>query len=412
MTASEIPTLPTSIQTTEGARPGPTVDGTPVVPGDVLVDECDSQRVVLATGFGQHNSGVRLFDPVAREQVHPQGSWTTLTGEQWSLEFTALGCGTELDSENRTQHLLLAGWDPTTEAYRCLHGVSPLGGTHAPVSTDTVLAQTQAGLREALTPPFGSGSPLASVARSTPGLPEAVRGQVTALAHRRLPSNETTAHPTQERTDIEIPTGTAPPVWSRPEEPSLIPGDRLVVWPTAVEAPSSPVGLDSATVAAGQCVVVLHGDDEDEGTVRWFEFASERVETVPNSTVERRVRLARNQGFVLQLLARDSFVDPIGTPRTYSLHCYRVLGGDGPAYLLAGGRTETTTPRLEHPLTLPMEEFQRREALVSALAAPETLSHPLRTWASATEKVELLCQRASTYVRQAEGRPCLSSQGL
>jgi hypothetical protein len=402
--------LPTSIQAIEHARPGPTVDGTAVLPGDILHEDSGQQRVVLGTGFGQHNSGLRLFDPDACEQVQPQGNWTTLSGSAWSLPFQALGCATELDSEKRTQHLLVVGYDPTRQQYRCLYGSSPVGGTHAPISADTVLGRSEAEVDDALAPPFPGGSTLASVARVTPELPETVRAQVKTLAGRRLTATSgRTDGATHQPTNFEIPTGTGEAVWSEKAEPTLIPGDRLVVWPDTADTPGSPVGIEGPTLDDSRCVALLHSEGD---AVRWFDFERGRTEIVTKAAVGRRVRLAHSRGFVLQLLARDSFVDPIGTPRTYSIHCYRVLGGDGPAWVLAAGRTETATPRLEHPLTLPGVRFESQEALATALATPETLSHPLQTWAAATAKVRKLCHRVANYVRQAADRPSLNYQGL
>ena len=395
-----VDSFPATVQSAVEARPGPTVDGAPVRPGDVLVDADGDRRVVTRTGQGPTNDAVGLFDPDAGGPTTARGAGEHIDGDRWTVAWRTLGVATATaDGDDSARRVVsMAGYDPAGDRYAWAWGAGPLAALAVPV-TPVVSNGSAADLRAALAPPLEGAGGLASLlGTSRPALLDRLDRRVRSLSERRCRGGAGTT-PSLTTTDVAIPTGAEPPVVESPDGAPLRPGDRLVYWED--HRPGDPLSADPPTLAAGHCLVVCRQDDTETG-VTCYDLADGAARTLDPAELGARCERALAGGVVLRTLARDCFVDPIGTDRTYSVHAYAVAGTVDSAVLLAGSRRQTATPRLEHPLALSCQTYDRRDALRRGLAGEAPLDHPLSAWRSDHDSVAAMCERVARRVGETE----------
>lgn len=421
-----VQTLPATIQSVIEARPGPSVDGAPLRPGDIVVTPEGTKRVVVETGFGTTNAAVGLFDPDDGGRVTAPGQGTSIDGTDWNVTWRNLGTATGLDREQEQRLLATAGFDPRTERYAWAKG-------RAPVAALAVQPQTVAhagsviDLRRALKRPFDrSLEPFSKAGSEGEGLLERVRSQVGTCAERRSDSitdrrgtpgsdrdtpgrDDEATTPALWTTTVQIPTGEQSPVL-RPErgEP-LKPGDRLIYWDR--QPPAAPLSADRDALARGHCQVLLRQSDGPND-------ARERPQRPDgidcyDLTRASRTRFGRDElakcheqavesGLVLRLVARDCFVDPIGTERTYSVHVYATTGVHGNGLLLAGTCHGTSTPRLEHPLALSKTVYDHVDGITDALRGSTRPADPLSAWTDESQSIASMCERIADRIENSD----------
>jgi len=411
--------FPATIQSLRGAHAGPRIDGAPLRPGDILAR--DSSRAedeptppnagnsgqryaVVETGLGGANQRVALFDPEESGRRSGSGRGTSIDADAYRVVWRSLATVAHLDDGSDERLLVTVGYDPVSEQFGLAWGRSPVASPAVTLRSIDYFATVQ-GLESALG--VSSGPPLGEVvtALDTPSseLLDRLRSRLTAGLDQRRPHlgvNENSGEPgltgrTLTTTSVAIPTGRAAPLASV-EGLQIRPGDRFVYWDGT--APSEPLRVDRKTLATGHCPVVL-GEQQgraarnDVDSVTCYDLSTGVERTVDLRDIYER---ARSDGVALGLAARDCFVDPIGRERTYSVHVYRLVGRE--KLLLAGTRHESTTPRLEHPLSLPIRIYDTAESLVAALRGAESLEHPLSQWTDDHESVTALRQRVADRI--------------
>lgn len=418
-----VDSVPATTQSVTDARPGPTVDGAPLRPGDVLVDAGGRRRVVTETGLGAANDAVGLFDPVDG-RVPAGGRDGRIDERSCQVAWRNLGTVTGLSEDGDRRLLVTAGYDPERGRYAWAWGRGPVAALAVPLQpvaeADTVIA-----LRQSLAPPFpdGAAALLSALCAERPPLLERLRSRVTTGSEQRadaltggecrVPSGRTTgasidrSQPSLWTTAVRIPTGQEPAVPVPADGAPIRPGDRVVYWDSG--PPAAPLSAGRDVLAAGHCRVVLpQSSGGSDGRIVCYDLSTgthERFDPAGFAEIHDR---ATRQGLVCRLLARDCFVDPIGTEQTYSVHVYALTGGLGASLLLAGVREPTTTPRLEHPLALPTRTYPDLDTLGSALRGSRPLEHPLSEWATEHEAVAAMRERVADRIEHGERRRSLS----
>jgi len=373
--------FPTAVRGPWAAPEGPPVDGEPLRQGDVLAGP-EGPLVVVGTRRGPANGGVELFDP-ARHRRRVVGSGDR--NLESPVRRRALGVVRTVADERVT--LWYASYVPETDRFRCAVGRAPLGATVVGFEATTA-ADTRAGLRARLDPPVAGESALSGFASPEVEADLTRLAEAVATAERPAGERDTPALATD---GVAIPTGEADLIGG--PGPTVLPGDRLVYWPDR-RPPRDPLSAGAATLSAGRCEVVLDG-------TTLYDLAGGGRERVDPGTLTERFERARERGLVLRLLARDCHVAPIGRAHTDSLHVYEAHSEKQTA-LACGDRQTTATPRLEHPLALPVETDPDLERLADRL---RTGGGPLEPWTD-EESTEQLCERvARRALENAARRP-------
>jgi hypothetical protein len=346
--------------------------------------------VVVETGLGATNERVALFDPGESGRRSASGRGTSVDTDAYRAVWRALATVAHLDEKSDERLLVTVGYDPASEQFGLAWGRGPVASPAVTLRSIGSFASVQA-LESTL------GGDFSALDISSPELLDRLQSRIDAgLDQRRsrlgVNASNGESGPTGQSltaTGVEIPTGREESLASV-EGMQIRPGDRFVYWDD--QAPPEPLAVDRETLAAGHCQVVL-GERPDGASVACYDLSAGVERAVdPRDIYER----ARSDGVALGLVARDCFVDPIGRKRTYSVHVYRLVGRG--ELLLAGTRHESTTPRLEHPLSLPTRTYDSPESLVAALRGAEPLTHPLSRWTDDHESVTALRQRVADRI--------------
>lgn len=401
MTGRTYDRFPTGVGSVETARPGPTVDGSRLHPGDVLLGPDDQRRVVTRTGVGPTNEGVGVFDPKRRDRTTWSREYPSLTSGQWTLERRALAVETALGADGQTQYLVYTSHETERDRYRCEWGQTALGAMDVPLDGASLDVATASALCTALARPATVDAPLSAlttVPEGGPALLDTVEQGTRTVASRRVGDGTVpTRDATLWCTGVEIPTGVDGRV-ATVGGLDLTPGDRLLTWPDGIAPGTDPTAISPERLRAGACIVVLRQSEQFDAVTCYDITADERL-SLTSAGLRRRYDRALDGGFALSLLARECFVDPVGTDRTYSVHGYHVTGCDTP-WLLAVDAQETATPRLEHPLALHTTAYTDVEAMVQALGDPQRLADRFGQWASRRPAVRALCERVADRVEE------------